>query len=180
MWLAQDKAHPGKTFPDSFDAQLRELGSEEGSMKWYRKQYAGKVVDVLHSHSDFSLPFLQIIAVSNSALETMPGIDSSLKPLPSDHQFTIEEYNYENKTHYQRSWARCVKVYYSRLTPYPACVKASFYFKKRADISHDEFFKHWSHVHSDLTLAAKDFGQCQCQRYTQACSSYHVVKGTHY
>ncbi|CAM1502224.1 Fc.00g042080.m01.CDS01 [Cosmosporella sp. VM-42] len=79
----------------------------------------------------------------------MVNTDPSKGHAPIDHEFTIDEFKYENEVHYQ------------------PCVKVSFYFKKRKDVSHEHFFKHWAHVHADLTLASRNFGQFKCQRYTQ-------------
>jgi hypothetical protein len=42
-----------------------------------------------------------------------------------------------------------------------------FYFNKLPDVSWEHFSKHYAHIHSDLTVAAKPFGLHQVQRYTQ-------------
>lgn len=42
-----------------------------------------------------------------------------------------------------------------------------FFFSKLPEVSWEHFSKHYAHVHSDMTVAAKSFGAHQVQRYTQ-------------
>lgn len=42
-----------------------------------------------------------------------------------------------------------------------------FFFSKLPEVSWEHFSKHYAHVHSDMTLAAKSFGAHHVQRYTQ-------------
>ncbi len=51
----------------------------------------------------------------------------------------------------------------------PACVKASYYFRKRPDVSFEHFDKHWGSVHADLTIASEQFAKYNCIRYVQVC-----------
>jgi ABC-type sulfate transport system permease component len=53
------------------------------------------------------------------------------------------------------------------LTMYTACIKMQFFFSKLPEVSWEHFSKHYAHVHSDLTVAAKSFGAHRVQRYTQ-------------
>lgn len=46
-----------------------------------------------------------------------------------------------------------------------------FFFSKLPDVSWEHFSKHYAHIHSDLTVAAKPFGLHQVQRYTQVSCS---------
>ncbi|KAF2840343.1 hypothetical protein M501DRAFT_931893 [Patellaria atrata CBS 101060] len=48
-----------------------------------------------------------------------------------------------------------------------ACIKLSFFFNKLPDVSYEHFYKHYGHVHADLTVGTKAFGQFNIQRYTQ-------------
>jgi len=51
------------------------------------------------------------------------------------------------------------------------CVKLAFYFNKLPDVSHEHFYAHWSTVHADLTVAAKDFAAVKIQRYVQVAQN---------
>lgn len=42
-----------------------------------------------------------------------------------------------------------------------------FFFSKLPEVSWEHFSKHYAHIHSDLTVAAKSFGVHHVQRYTQ-------------
>ncbi|KAK0938560.1 hypothetical protein LTR48_005138 [Friedmanniomyces endolithicus] len=50
---------------------------------------------------------------------------------------------------------------------YQPCVKLSFFFNKKPEVSDEQFHRHWETVHADLTIAAKDFKACKIQRYVQ-------------
>ncbi|TKA75001.1 hypothetical protein B0A55_02647 [Friedmanniomyces simplex] len=56
---------------------------------------------------------------------------------------------------------------YDATPNYQPCIKLSFFFNKRPEVSHEQFHKHWETVHADLTIAAKDFKACKIQRYVQ-------------
>ncbi|TVY47500.1 hypothetical protein LOCC1_G002240 [Lachnellula occidentalis] len=65
-----------------------------------------------------------------------------------EHEFTFPQLDREATPNYQ---------------PY---LKMSFYFRKRADITHQEFHEHWQTVHADLATSAAPFAQ-YVTRYTQ-------------
>lgn len=48
-------------------------------------------------------------------------------------------------------------------------IRVSFFFKKRPEISYDQFFKYWQTVHADLTISVQAFGASNLQRYVQVC-----------
>ncbi|KAJ3535092.1 hypothetical protein NM208_g7278 [Fusarium decemcellulare] len=79
----------------------------------------------------------------------MPSADLSNEDRRISHEFASDKFNYGHPVHYQ------------------PCVKVAFYFKKRKDVSYDDFSKHWARVHADLTVSCKNFGLFKCQRYTQ-------------
>ncbi|KAM5347000.1 hypothetical protein ACJ41O_010005 [Fusarium nematophilum] len=83
----------------------------------------------------------------------MANTDHSKGHVPVEHEFAFEKFSYHHEVHYQ------------------PCVKVAFYFKKRKDVSHEHFFKHWAQVHADLTLASRNFGLFQVQRYVQVCQT---------
>lgn len=74
--------------------------------------------------------------------------NNAIKPLPEDHKFTFSKLSYGSKPNFE-----------------PA-IKISVFFRKREDITHEEFFKHWQTVHADLALAVKSF-QDNIIRYSQ-------------
>lgn len=76
--------------------------------------------------------------------------NNAIKPLPEDHKFIFSKLNYDAKPNFE-----------------PA-IKISVFFRKREDITHEEFFKHWQTVHADLTLAVQSF-QDNIIRYSQVC-----------
>ncbi|KAI1614607.1 EthD domain-containing protein [Exophiala viscosa] len=67
---------------------------------------------------------------------------------PLQHDFVFDRLSPEAKPNHQ---------------PY---VKLTFFFKKRADISYEDFHKHWETVHADLAVASEPFG-LYIARYTQ-------------
>ncbi|KAK1059742.1 hypothetical protein LTR12_007589 [Friedmanniomyces endolithicus] len=56
---------------------------------------------------------------------------------------------------------------YNAAPNYQPCIKLSFFFNKKPEVSDEQFHRHWETVHADLTIAAKDFKACQIQRYVQ-------------
>lgn len=98
---------PGKGFPAivvirlAFNlAGLRTV--DEGKGK--KNEVIGippRSVTVLHTFSKKTL--IEILVNHTPTLDNMPSIDSTLNPLPSDHEFTFDKFKYENETHYQRS-----------------------------------------------------------------------------
>ncbi|KAK0287040.1 hypothetical protein LTR35_004510 [Friedmanniomyces endolithicus] len=50
---------------------------------------------------------------------------------------------------------------------YQPCIKLSFFFNKKPEVSDEQFHRHWETVHADLTIAARDFKACKVQRYVQ-------------
>jgi hypothetical protein len=66
-----------------------------------------------------------------------------------DHAFAYPELSYEAEPNTQ------------------SYVKLAFFFKKLPTVSHEKFFGHWSTVHADLTVSAKDFGGCNILMYKQ-------------
>lgn len=66
-----------------------------------------------------------------------------------DHKFTYPQLSYDAKKNTQ------------------SCVKLTFFFSKLPEVSHEQFYGHWSTVHADLTVGAKAFGLCKIQRYVQ-------------
>ncbi|KAH7157912.1 EthD domain-containing protein [Dactylonectria estremocensis] len=85
----------------------------------------------------------------------MSNTDPAQGHVQISHDFTFDNFKYENEVHYQ------------------PCVKASIYFKKKDGVSYEHFAKHWAHVHADLTLASKNFGLFKVQRYSQ----HHQISG---
>ncbi|KAF2265499.1 hypothetical protein CC78DRAFT_461048 [Lojkania enalia] len=76
-----------------------------------------------------------------------------------DHKFTYPQLAWDQKENYQR------KFFYSLLPI--SCIKLSFFFKKLPNVDDDHFQMHYNHVHSDLTVASKNFNVCKIQRYVQ-------------
>ncbi|KAE8345036.1 hypothetical protein BDV24DRAFT_159870 [Aspergillus arachidicola] len=56
-----------------------------------------------------------------------------------DHQFTHPQFSYSQTPNFQNA------------------IKISVFFRKRAEISHDQFFTHWQTVHCDLVVATQAF-----------------------
>jgi hypothetical protein len=48
-----------------------------------------------------------------------------------------------------------------------AYIKLSFFLKKIANISDEEYYRHWETIHADLTLAASAFKDSGIVRYVQ-------------
>ncbi|KAL5352909.1 hypothetical protein ACLOAV_002857 [Pseudogymnoascus australis] len=71
---------------------------------------------------------------------------------PIEHDFTFKQLDPNATPNYQHY------------------VKLTFFFKKRSDISYEDFHKHWQTVHADLAVASKAFAK-YCHRYTQ----YHMT-----
>jgi len=71
-----------------------------------------------------------------------------------NHEFAFTQLSYDAKKNIQ------------------PCVKLSFYFNKLPEVSYEQFYGHWSTVHADLTVAAKDFGVYKIQRYAQVFSPF--------
>ncbi|KAH7121049.1 hypothetical protein B0J11DRAFT_438037 [Dendryphion nanum] len=76
-----------------------------------------------------------------------------------DHQFANPELQWEAKENYQREHTIDMMR--------KACIKLSFFFKKLPDVDDDHFQMHYNHVHSDLTVASKEFNVVKIQRYVQ-------------
>jgi len=66
-----------------------------------------------------------------------------------DHKFTFPQLSYDATPNTQGS------------------IKLTFYFSKLPDVSYEQFYGHWSTVHADLTVAAKNFAALKIQRYVQ-------------
>jgi hypothetical protein len=71
-----------------------------------------------------------------------------------DHKFTFPQLSYDAPKNNQ------------------PCIKLSFYFNKLPEVSYEQFYGHWSTVHADLTVAAKEFGLRKIQRYVQVTSLF--------
>ncbi|CAI6094028.1 unnamed protein product [Clonostachys chloroleuca] len=66
-----------------------------------------------------------------------------------DHKFNFELFDYDTPENFQ------------------PCIKLEFFFYKLPDVSSEHFHKHYAHIHSDITVAARSFGAHKVQRYTQ-------------
>ncbi|KAJ5921057.1 Dimeric alpha-beta barrel [Penicillium verhagenii] len=71
-----------------------------------------------------------------------------MDPLPKDHKFNNPEFDYSSTPNFQDA------------------IKVSVFFRKRPDISYEQFFAHWQSVHCDLVLATAAF-RSNVLRYVQ-------------
>lgn len=95
-----------------------------------------------------------------------------------DHKFNFELFDYDTPENFQRRQrAAHVKKKIILLergtnqTRILACIKLEFFFYKLPDVSSEHFHKHYAHIHSDITVAARSFGAHKVQRYTQVSIS---------
>ncbi|VUC33175.1 unnamed protein product [Clonostachys rosea] len=75
--------------------------------------------------------------------------DRAIRHQRIDHKFNFELFDYDTPENFQ------------------PCIKLEFFFYKLPDVSSEHFHKHYAHIHSDITVAARSFGAHKVQRYTQ-------------
>lgn len=103
-----------------------------------------------------------------------PEPDRSVGHARINHDFTFEDLHYDKPENYMCTsslhhschltpWTKLT----TKLTQLSACIKVCSFFRKRPDVSHEHFHKHYAHVHADIVTAAKAFGALKVLRYSQ-------------
>lgn len=108
----------------------------------------------------------------SEAQEQQPG--RSIGHVRINHDFTFDDLHYDKPENYMRmsllylpSHLITLRNLVSTLTLPQACIKVCSFFRKRPDVSHEHFHKHYAHVHADIVTAAEAFGALKVLRYSQ-------------